>query len=59
MGGWRHFSFLEANGLEDVLSEVPVGSLKYAYPIEVVAAAFSLEWPSERHHALRTDALNS
>jgi len=34
------FSFAEANALEDMLSETPMGALKYHYPVEVAAAAF-------------------
>ena len=48
---WRmgtHFDFREANQLEDMLSEIPMGSLKYEYPIEVAAAAFGLDWTASR-----------
>lgn len=37
-----HFSFAEANALEDMLSEIPMGALNYHYPVEVAAAVFSL-----------------
>jgi hypothetical protein len=39
----NHFSFAEANALEDMLSEIPIGALKYHYPVEVAAAAFNLD----------------
>jgi len=39
----NRFSFAEANALEDMLSEIPMGALKYHFPIEVAAAAFSLD----------------
>jgi hypothetical protein len=39
----NRFSFAEANALEDMLSEIPMGALKYDYPVEVAAAAFSLD----------------
>ena|SRR6267143_763112 len=35
------FSLFDANALEDMLSEIPMGALKYCYPVEVAAAAFS------------------
>ncbi|MDT4969534.1 MAG: hypothetical protein QOJ64_4271 [Acidobacteriota bacterium] len=38
------FNFQDADRLEDMLSEIPMGPLKYKYPAEVAAAAFSLEW---------------
>jgi hypothetical protein len=41
---WRsrnHFDFSEADTLEDMLSETPMGALKYQYAVEVAAAAFS------------------
>jgi hypothetical protein len=41
---WRapsHFDFSEADALEDMLSETPMGALKYQYAVEVAAAAFS------------------
>ncbi|HKR60558.1 MAG TPA: hypothetical protein VJS64_12555 [Pyrinomonadaceae bacterium] len=37
-----HFDLNKADGLEDRLSEVPMGALKYNYPIEVVSAVFGL-----------------
>lgn len=40
---WRprnHFSFSEADALEDELSKTPMGALKYQYPVEVAEAAF-------------------
>jgi hypothetical protein len=40
----EHFSFAEADAIEDQLSETPMGALKYQYPVEVAAAAFNLEW---------------
>ncbi len=39
----NHFNFFKANALEDMLSEIPMGALQYHYPIEVAAAAFSLD----------------
>ena len=36
-----HFSFAQADALEDMLSKTPMGALKYAFPIEVAVAAFS------------------
>jgi uncharacterized protein DUF6933 len=39
----NHFSFAEAEALEDMLSEIPMGALKYHYPVEVAAAAFNLD----------------
>ncbi len=58
-----HFNFLNADALEDMLSETPMGALKYQYPVEVAAAAFRLDqkqlpafgavmgmdWHSSRH----------
>ena len=41
---WRarnRFDFSEADALEDMLSETPMGALKYQYAVEVAAAAFS------------------
>jgi hypothetical protein len=38
----NHFSFAEAELLEDMLSEIPMGALKYDYAVEVARAAFSL-----------------
>lgn len=35
------FNFVDANALEDMLSEIPMGALKYHYPVEVAAAAFN------------------
>lgn len=35
------FDFSEADALEDMLSETPMGALKYQYPVEVAAAAFN------------------
>jgi hypothetical protein len=35
-----HFDFSEADALEDMLSETPMGALKYQYSVEVAAAAF-------------------
>jgi uncharacterized protein DUF6933 len=35
------FPFVDANALEDMLSETPMGALKYQYPVEVAAAAFN------------------
>ena len=37
-----HFNFVEANALEDMLSEMPLGALKYQYSVEVAAGLFSL-----------------
>ena len=45
----NYFDFSEADALEDMLSETPMGALKYQYAVEVAAAAFS-------HTALRADA---
>jgi uncharacterized protein DUF6933 len=48
---WRarnYFDFSEADALEDMLSETPMGALKYQYAVEVAAAAF-------RHAAFRAD----
>ena len=36
-----HFDFSEADALEDMLSQTPMGALKYQYAVEVAAAAFS------------------
>lgn len=36
----NHFDFSEADALEDMLSETPMGALKYGFPVEVAAAAF-------------------
>jgi hypothetical protein len=41
---WRarnHFDFSQADALEDMLSETPMGALKYQYAVEAAAAAFS------------------
>lgn len=38
----NHFDFSEADALEGMLSETPMGALKYQYAVEVAAAAFSL-----------------
>jgi hypothetical protein len=35
------FNFAEADALEDMLSEMPMGALKYQYPAKVAAAAFN------------------
>ena len=43
MEGRESIQFAEANALEDMLSEIPMGALNYHYPVEVAAAAFSLE----------------
>jgi hypothetical protein len=32
-----------ASAREDMLSETPMGALNYHYPVEVAAAAFSLD----------------
>ena len=37
----NHFDFSEAEALEDMLSEQPIGALKYRFPVEVATAAFS------------------
>ena len=40
---WRagnHFDFSEADALEEMLSEAPMGALKFQYAVEVAAAAF-------------------
>jgi hypothetical protein len=37
----NHFAFEDADALEDMLSETPMGALKYQYPVEVAAAAFN------------------
>ena len=39
--GPDRFNFAHADALEDMLSETPMGALKYSYPVEVAAAAFS------------------
>ena len=39
--GPDRFNFADADALEDMLSEMPVGALKYSYPVEVAVAAFS------------------
>jgi hypothetical protein len=38
------FNFLKADALEDMLSEIPMGALKYACPLEAAAAPFGLKW---------------
>lgn len=51
---WRagnHFDFSSADALEDMLSETPMGALKYHYAVEVAAAAFS-----DNRSAFRADA---
>jgi len=39
--GPARFNFAHADELEDMLSETPMGALKYSYPVEVAAGAFS------------------
>lgn len=39
--GTDRFHFAHADALEDMLSETPMGALKYRYPVEVAVAAFS------------------
>ena len=36
--GPDRFNFAHADALEDMLSETPMGTLKYSYPMEVAAA---------------------
>jgi hypothetical protein len=36
----NHFDFAEADALEDMLSETPIGALKYQYAVEVAVATF-------------------
>lgn len=52
----NHFTFLDANALEDMLSEIPIGALKYHFPVEVAAAAFSLD-RVECSHPVATEAV--
>jgi len=47
----NNFDFEKADALEDMLSETPMGALKYQYPVEVAAAAFGLS-----RTAVRADA---
>jgi len=37
----NHFDPLQADELENMLSEIPMGSLEYQYPVEVALAAFN------------------
>ena len=39
----NRFTFVDADALEDMLSEIPMGALKYHYPVEVAAAAFNTD----------------
>jgi hypothetical protein len=38
----NHFNSAEANALEDMLSEMPLGALKYQYSVDVAAGLFNL-----------------
>ena len=44
----NRFTFVDASALEDMLSEIPMGALKYHYPVEVAAAAFKFERVCDR-----------
>ncbi len=46
-----HFDFSEADALEDMLSETPMGALEYQYAVKVAAAAFN-----NSRSAFRSDA---
>ena len=37
----RGYTFQDVDALEEMLSETPMGSLKYCYPVEVAMAAFN------------------
>ena len=39
----NRFSFVDANALEDRLSETPMGALQYHYPVDAATAAFNLD----------------
>jgi hypothetical protein len=38
----KRYTLFDPNALEDMLSEIPMGALKYRFPGEVAASAFSL-----------------